>query len=189
MKQAKVLTEAERKRLLAVIAKDRHSERNRLAVMLSFLTGLRVGGIATLKLSDVVDGEGRVRDQLRLNPAYTKGGESRTIFVNKRLQREIRRYLDSLSAFPAPKSALLPSQKGGPFSANTLCQLFGELYRRAGIDGASSHSGRRWHISRLAHAGISPKVIMELAGHKNLSTLQRYIAVTDEMKRATVEVL
>ena len=34
MKQAKVLTVAERKRLLAVIANDRHNERNRLAVML-----------------------------------------------------------------------------------------------------------------------------------------------------------
>ncbi len=56
MKQAKVLTEAERKRLLAVIANDRHSERNRLAIMLSFLAGLRVGEIAALKVSDVVDG-------------------------------------------------------------------------------------------------------------------------------------
>ncbi len=60
--------------LLAVIANDRHSERNRLAVMLSILAGLRVGEIAALKLNDVVDGEGRVRDQLRLNPASTKGG-------------------------------------------------------------------------------------------------------------------
>ncbi len=59
MKQAKVLTVAERKRLLTVIANDRHSERNRLAVMLSFLARLRVGEVATLKVSDVVDGEGR----------------------------------------------------------------------------------------------------------------------------------
>ena len=88
MKQAKVLTDAERKRLLAVIANDRHSERNRLAVMLSFLAGLRVGEIASLRVSDVVDGEGWVRDQLRLSPAHTKGGVSRTIFLNKRLQRE-----------------------------------------------------------------------------------------------------
>ncbi len=61
MKQAKVLTVVERRRLLAVIANDRHSERNRLAVMLSFLAGLRVGEIAALRVSDVVDGEGRVR--------------------------------------------------------------------------------------------------------------------------------
>ncbi len=113
MKQAKVLTVAERKRLLAVIAKDRHSERNRLAVMLSFLAGLRVGEIAAIRVNDVVDGEGRVRDQLRLNPAYTKGGVSRTIFVNKRLQREIRRYLDSLPAFLPLRVPCCPARRAG----------------------------------------------------------------------------
>ncbi len=30
---------------------------------------------------------------------------------------------------------------------------------------------------------------MELAGHKHLSTTQRYISVNDEMKRAAVEVV
>jgi integrase/recombinase XerD len=134
--------------------------------MLGFLAGLRVAEIAALKVSDVVDGEGRARDQLRLNPAHTKGGFSRMVFMNRRLQREIRCYLGSFPALPAPASALLRSQKGGPFSANTLCQLFGELYRRAGIDGASSHSGRRGFI-----------------------TTQRYIEVNDEMKRAAVEIL
>ena len=109
--------------------------------------------------------------------------------MNKRLQREIRRYLESLPALPAPETALVPSQKGRRFSANTLCQLFGELYRKAGIDGATSHNGRRSFITKLAHSGISAKVIMELAGHKHLSTTQRYIEVNDEMKRAAVEVL
>ena len=59
MRQAQVLTGAERKRLLAVIANDRHSGRNRLAVMLGFLAGLRVGEIAALRVNDVVDGGGR----------------------------------------------------------------------------------------------------------------------------------
>jgi integrase/recombinase XerD len=36
---------------------------------------------------------------------------------------------------------------------------------------------------------VSPKVIMELAGHKNLSTTQRYIEVTDDMMRKAVELL
>ncbi len=189
MKQAKVLTDTEMKRLLAVIVNGRHAERNRLAVMLSHLAGLRVGEIAALNVGDVVDRDGKVREQVRLNPAYTKGGVGRTIFVNKRLKREITQYLDALPALPAPASTLLRTQKRTSFSANTLCQLFGELYQRAGIDGAPSHSGRRSFITKLAHAGISPKVIMELAGHRNLSTLQRYIAVTDEMKRAAVEVL
>ncbi len=43
MTQAKELTEAEMKRLLAVIADDRPRERNRLAQMPSHLAGLRRG--------------------------------------------------------------------------------------------------------------------------------------------------
>ena len=189
MKQAKVLTDREMKRLLAVVADDRHNERDRLAIMLSHFAGLRVGEIASLKISDVVNGEGQVRDQLRLSPSQTKGGIARTVFMNRRLQREISQYLDSLPALSGPEAALLLSQKGGSFSANTLCQLFGELYRRAGIDGASSHSGRRGFITKLAHSGVSAKVIMELAGHKHLGTTQKYIEVNDEMKRAAVEIL
>lgn len=68
MKQAKVLTKAEMKRLLTVLADDRHCGRNRLPIMLSHFAGLRGGKIASLKMSDVVDGEGQVRDQLRLSP-------------------------------------------------------------------------------------------------------------------------
>ena len=71
MKQAKVLTDAEMKRLLAVIANSRHAERNRLAVMLSHLAGLRVGEIAALIVGDTVNRDGKVRDQVRLNPAFT----------------------------------------------------------------------------------------------------------------------
>ena len=52
-----------------------------------------------------------------------------------------------------------------------------------------SHSGRRGFITKLAHSGISSKVIMELAGHKHLGTTQRYIEVTDDMKRAAVEIV
>ncbi len=58
-----------------------------------------------------------------------------------------------------------------------------------GIDGASSHSGRRWFITRLAHSGVSAKVIMTLAGHKHLTTTQRYIDVNDEMMRAAIRLL
>ena len=109
--------------------------------------------------------------------------------MNKRLQREIRRYLEALPALSDPSAPLFRTQKNTAFSAHTLCQLFGELYRKAGIKGATSHSGRRGFITKLAHSGISSKVIMELAGHKHLSTLQRYIEVDDRMKQAAVEVV
>lgn len=69
MKQAKVLLDTELKRLLAVVDAGWHGARNRLAVMLSHLAGLRVGEIAALKVGDVVDGDGKVRDQILLKAA------------------------------------------------------------------------------------------------------------------------
>ena len=92
MKQAKVLTEQEFKRVLAVIASGRHAARNRVALMLSHHAGLRVGEIASLSFANVVKHDDArivvkhvrsVRDQIRLNPSQTKGGVARTVFMNK----------------------------------------------------------------------------------------------------------
>ena len=186
MKQARVLTETEFKRLLAVVAQMKHAGRNRLALMLSHLAGLRVGEIAALTVRDVVDGDGKVREQLRLRAEITKGGHARTVFLNERLRREIERYRSYGRDDDAP---LLITQKRTAFSPNTLCQLMTQLYRLAGLDGATSHSGRRWFITKLAHSGVSSKVIMTLAGHRNLTTTQRYIEVRDDMMKAAVDLL
>ncbi|MND98861.1 Transposase [compost metagenome] len=189
MKQARVLTDAEFKRLLAVIAQTKYAGRNRLAVMLSHLAGLRVGEIAALTVRDVIDGEGKVREQLRLRAEITKGGHARVVFLNEKLRREIERHRMDRPENRDADAPLLLTQKRTTFSANTLCQLMGQLYKSAGLDGATSHSGRRWFITRLAHSGVSPKVIMTLAGHQNLTTTQRYIDVRDEMMKAAVDLL
>jgi integrase/recombinase XerD len=189
MRQAKVLTELELKRVLAVIAQGRHAGRNRLAILLSHQLGLRVREIASLRLSHVLDQNGAVRDEVRLAANQTKGREARVVFVNGKLKREIERYVGTIERDRRPERPLLMTQRRTAFSPNTLCQLMAQLYRRAGIDGASSHSGRRWFITRLAHAGISAKVIMALAGHRQLSTTQKYIDVNDEMLRRAVEVI
>lgn len=189
MRQARVPTDAEFRRLVAVVSQGRYGPRNRMALMLSYLAGLRVGETASLRWSDILDDEGEAREQLRLSAAVTKGGHARVVFLNARLRREIEQYRGTLGQPPAPLQPVLITQKRSAFSANTLCQLMRSWYDQAGLAGGSSHSGRRWFITRLAHAGISPKAIMMLAGHRHLSTTQRYIDVNDEMMRAAVEVL
>ena len=189
MKQARVLTEQEQKRVLAVVAQGNHAARNRIAFILSYQAGLRVGEIAALLIKDVYTAEGTVREQVRLSAEITKGGNARVVFVNDKLDRELERYRAELGQAPKPERPLLVTQKRTAFSPNTLCQLMGQIYRQAGLDGATSHSGRRWFVTKLAHSGISPKVIMTLAGHKHLSTTQRYIEVNDELMRNAVNVL
>jgi len=188
MKQAKVLTEAELKRVLAVVAQSKYAARNRIALLLSHYAGLRVGEIATLCWSDLLGPNGEIKQQFMLKAEHTKSNEARPVHVSAKLQKEITAYKSYVSGI-FPDGPLITSQKRGGFSANSLCQLFGRLYEGAGITGASSHSGRRWFITKLAHAGVSPKVIMTLAGHKSLTTTQRYIDVNDELMARAVEIL
>lgn len=187
MKQAKVLTDSELKRVLAVIAQGRHAERNRVLVLFSHYAGLRVGEIATLTWGDLLEPSGDIARQFRLQAQHTKTNEARTVHVSGKLARELVLYKNCFKQEPKRSTPLIGSQKGGTFSANSLCQLLGRIYESAGIVGASSHSGRRWFITNLAHAGISPKIIMTLAGHRSLATTQRYIDVNDQMMAAAVE--
>jgi len=189
MKQARVLSSSELKRVLTICSAGKHGQRNRLALLLSHYAGLRVGEIASLRWCDLLDEKARVKAVFYLDAANTKSGEARAVHVNQILNREIIAYSVSCNTTLKLASPVICSQKGNAFSANSLCQLFGRLYAEGGIDGASSHSGRRWFITNLAHKGVSAKVIMELAGHKNLGTTQRYIEVNEEMKRQAVSLL
>lgn len=191
MRQARVLTEPEFKRLLAVVAQTKHADRNRLAFMLSHLAGLRVGEIAGLLVGDVLEADGVIRERLVVRASIAKGGHERVVFISGRLRHEIGRLRRSVNEGKKCKASdpLLVTQKRTAFSPNTLCQLMNRLYRASGLDGATSHSGRRWFITKLANSGVGTKVIMTLAGHKHMTTTQRYIDVREDMMRAAVEVL
>lgn len=110
------------------------------------------------------------------------------MYLSLYLLDEIERHRNEWPEEREADAPLLLTQKRTAFSANTLCQLMGKLYRIAGFKGATSHSGRRWFITRLAHSGVSSKV-MTFAGHRNLTTTQRYLDVRDDMMRAAVELL
>lgn len=187
LKQAKVLTDAELKRVLAVVAQGNHAARNRMLVLLSHYAGLRVGEIAALTWGVLLEPSGNVVLQFLLRAEHTKANEARAVHVSGKLARELAAYRSCSKQEPKRSAPLIASQKGGPFSANSLCQLLARIYADAGIVGASSHSGRRWFITQLAHSGVSPKVIMTLAGHRSLATTQRYIDVNDQMMASAVE--
>jgi integrase/recombinase XerD len=187
MRQAKTLSTAELKRVIAVIRAGRHAERNEIAFLLSYYAGLRVKEIAALNCGDVYDSGGAVKRIVTLTAAQTKGSVGRTIVLNDRLVKALTAYARLLANKNCSELPLIRSQKGTAFSANSLCQVFLRIYADAGIDGASSHSGRRTFITNLAHKGVSAKVLMTLAGHRHLSTTQRYIDVNDEMLKAAVE--
>ena len=147
-----------------------------------------MGEIASLRWKQLLETDGSVKAVFYLEAEVTKSNEARAVHLNSRLIEALREFGSTRNRHEL-HGPVVASQKGSAFSANSLCQLFGRIYADAGITGASSHSGRRWFITQLAHSGVSPKVIMELAGHKHLGTTQRYIEVNEQMKQQAVSLL
>lgn len=190
MKQARVLTPAETKRLLKVVSTTKHAARNRLVVMLSYLAGLRACEISALKVGDVITelAQGwEVKSEIVLKSHQTKGRQAQTVVLPTSLMREIGEYYKAVRLDLSLADSLISSQKNGSFSSQTIQNLFRVLYQAAGIANASSHSGRRTFITNLSERGVSVRVIQALARHSSLSTTQRYIDVSVDKLRSAVD--
>lgn len=88
-----------------------------------------------------------------------------------------------------PSSPLFISQKGGPYSPNTIQEHMKLiLHGWAGIEKASSHSGRRTLITDVIHKQKkSVKVAQKIAGHVNPSTTLIYEEPPEEQIREALE--
>jgi integrase/recombinase XerD len=188
MAKAKTLTERDLRKVLNYVAVNKHAARNRALVLITHWAGVRVATVASLLISDVLNEDGSIKAEVRLAPHQAKGGRAYTVFICEKLRKELATYISMIDVSDTSKP-LFYSQKRDGFTANTLCQFFWWLYRKVGIDGASSHSGRRSFITNLANKGIGVRVLQSLANHSSISTTQAYIDVNDGMLRKAVELL
>ena len=187
-KQAKTLNERELQRLLDFVKTTKNATRNRAIILLTHLAGMRIGEVAAVRICDVIASDGTVRDEINLSAAQTKGNRSRSVLLNERVQGELAAYVRNVRVRDA-KQALFRTQRSSAFTANSLTQVINGIYRNAGFDGASSHSGRRGFLTNLAEKGVSVRVMMALAGHANMATTQRYIDLRPGVLRNAVELV
>lgn len=188
MAQAKTLTPNELEQVLHYIAQHRYALRNRVMLLTGYWSGMRVGEIASLRNKDVINADGSVKAEIRLSADQTKGKNPRTVFLPQRLRDELQAYVD-LRQPVHPDHPLFVTAGAKAFTANVMSQHFFWLFRKAGIDGASSHSMRRSFITNLANKGIGVRVLASLAGHRSIAVTQKYIDVNDDMKRNAVELV
>ena len=70
---------------------------------------------------------------------------------------------------------------------------FGKAFRAIGLEGCSSHSGRRTFITRAARlvhkTGGSLRDVQPLAGHRSIQTTQRYIDGDTDAQRKLVSLI
>ena len=173
--KAKVLNDAEFKRLLLVAKEGKFGTRNVALVFCSFGLGLRAKEIASLTLADVTDIQYQLLDELSLTRSMTKGEKQRHAYLtHKKIRDALQAHINNLKN-RSRDQALFQTQRKSRFTANTLQKWFKSLYNKAGIHGASSHSGRRTFITRLIEQGADIKAVSRLAGHANIVTTAIYV--------------
>lgn len=191
--KARVPTDSELKRLFSITKVGKHARRNAAMLAVSYRLGFRAKEIASLRIKDVLDDQGKLREECRLTGTMTKGGKPRIAYLtNPSVRQSIKEYLDERRELEGilfnAGSALFKSQKGS-FSPNTLQQLLRRLHDRAGIIGGRSHSGRRWFATELISKGIDIKAVSTLMGHSSVSMTASYAQDNPQRLRRIVAAL
>lgn len=181
-KQAKTLTDAQQRAVLASVADDATET---AMTLLSVKAGMRAKEIASLTWAMISDAEGALGNEIALTNDASKGKRGgRTIPMNADLHA-------ALKALWTPEaSGHVILSRGRRMTANAVRVRFHRIFAGLGFKGASSHSGRRTFITKMARkivsVGGSLKDVQELAGHASLSTTQRYIDSNADAKRLAV---
>ncbi|MGB6891546.1 MAG: site-specific integrase, partial [Xanthobacteraceae bacterium] len=173
-KQAKILSSYDVNDLLIFATCTRHPLRNRLIVLLAAKAGLRASEIAKLTWDMVLDPTGNVGAGIELRDAVAKNGGGRLIPVHPDLRQALTAYRD-LSTGSGP---LIRSERGGAMTPLSIVVWFNRAFRNIGLNGCSSHSGRRTFITRAARlvhkTGGSLRDVQLLVGHRSIQTTQGY---------------
>lgn len=188
-KQAKILSDAQIQELLNLAAASRNPARNRVLVLLSLKAGLRAAEIAKLTWPMVLDPSGRIGSVVELRDHAAKKGHGRLIPINP----DLRKALEAWRGRTVGVGAVVRSERGGQMTPVSIVNWFAIAYRTLGLEGCSSHSGRRTFITRAARlvhkTGGSLRDVQLLAGHRSIQTTQEYIDGDTDAQRKLVSLI
>jgi integrase len=180
-KQAKILSPGDERRVLSAVREGRYAARDRVMILLSLKAGLRAGEIAALTWPMVLNAHRKVDRLIALHNRAAKKGSGRVIPMHPLLQAALEHWRKILAARGEEdwQGPVILSERGKGLQASSVATWFFLLYRRLGLAGCSSHSGRRTFVTRAARlvhkAGGSLRDVQQLAGHRSIEMTQRYI--------------
>ena len=143
----------------------RNDPRMSAIIELLLQTGIRIGELTALRLSDIH------KDTLHI-PAMEKH-EERTVPLNKRAQEALNRYLEVRPK--ADDDHIFITKSGRPFLIRNIRTSIERYFRLAEIKDAKVNDLRHTFVAHHLKHGASIVTLSKILGHKRISTTERYL--------------
>ncbi len=168
----RILTPTEYRALRDAARKD---PRMYAIIQVLLQTGIRIGELAELRLSDLKT------EGLYIRP-FEKH-EERITPLNPATRDAIERYI---KARPQVKSDhLFVTKSGRPFLIRNIRTALERYFRLAEIKGAKVNDLRHTFIAHHLKHGVSVILLSKIVGHKRLSTTERYLEYIKDREKET----
>ncbi len=164
------------------------NKRDYLLFVFGINSGLRIGDLLSLKLGDVKDSQGNLKDDLDIREQKT--GKTRKVFFNKQIKEALRYYLEKTDIFDLDRYLFTneKSKKNKPITRVRAYQLINEWCREVGIKHkVGGHTLRKTFGYHLRKQGISIEQISSLLNHQNIKVTFRYIGISQDEDRAVIK--
>ena len=177
--QAKILTIEE---IQLLFREGLTNARDRVLFGVMLFTACRVNEACTLRIEDVYESSGRVRDEIIFRKGNTKGKlGTRAIPVIEDLRLLLTNY-----RLNEQEGYLFPGKVESHIQPDSASRIFRKACLKVNIVGASTHSFRRTALTQMSNGGIPLRIIQEISGHRDLGQLQRYLEVKPEQVKGAI---
>ena len=176
-------TEAEARRFLRAIPSRNGpvAKRDQVTFTLLLHTGIRLGSLVGLKLSDVDLSSG-------IMTIRAKGNTEQTIYLNSSLRRLLRSYIKGTGL--TGTAPLFPSRNGTHLSHRQVQLRFLHWLAMARVKRhLTVHSLRHTFAMNLYRRTGDLRLVQTALGHKHISTTEIYARVEDKALRRALEKL
>ena len=195
-KQSKILSKPQIEMVSTYLRSKRNGLRNQTIFLLSVKCGLRAKEISQLSWKEVCNSDGEVDNRIGLTNISSIGLSGRIIHLHKDVRNNLIELLDihkRYYGFDINNSFVVRTERSPFTTSQTIVNMFQGWYRKLGLPGCSSHSGRRTFITetskKISLVGGSLRGIQMMVGHSSLQTTQRYIESDSESQRKVIDLL
>lgn len=175
-KQPRILTPMEYRALRDAARSD-----IRISAVIELLlqTGMRIGELARLRIEDIYLSEGKKEGRIYIRPF--EGHPERTIPLNTAAEEAVHRYLKERTG-AAGEDNLFVTKNNKPLLIRNIRTAIDRYFKKAGIASAKVNDLRHTWVHHHLSKGTSVVLISKLAGHKRLSTTERYLGMIEPKK-------